>query len=309
MPGAALSEELLGGVETGGSWCVCALGYGPGELVATETFATGAPAETLARITGFFTDPARPRAAAVGIGAFGPLQLDERSARWGEILGATPKPGWAGAALGPALRDALGVPIVLDTDVGAAAVAEMRWGAGRGVESLAYLTVGTGIGAGLVIDGRPVHGLLHPEAGHLRIPHDRDRDPFPGSCPFHGDCWEGLASGQALAQRTGADPATLSDEHPSWALEAEYLAAGILAIALIATPQRIVVGGGVMGRDGLLAATRTELRRLLGGYLEGTPLGGTLTDYLVAPGLGDQAGVLGAIALAGDRRSREAGTL
>ncbi len=296
-PGAG---ELLGGVETGGSWCVCALGRGPGELVAGETFATEGPAETLARIVAFFTDPARPRAAAIGVGAFGPLTLDERSPRWGELLAATPKPGWAGAAVGATLRAGLDVPVALDTDVGAAAVGEQRWGAARGAPSACYLTVGTGIGGALLQDGRPRHGLVHPEAGHLRIPHDRERDPFPGACPFHEDCWEGLASGHALALRTGQDPAGLPDDHPVWALEAEYLAAGLLAIALVASPHRIVVGGGVMQRAGLLAATRRELARLLGGYLRGTTLDGDLADYLVAPELGDDAGVLGAMALASD---------
>jgi fructokinase len=187
---------------------------------------------------------------------------------------------------------------VLDTDVNTAALGELRWGAGRGLDSLCYLTVGTGIGAGLIVDGEPVHGRLHPEAGHIRIPHDRARDPFDGICPFHGDCWEGLASGPAIRQRWQTDPATLPDDHPAWALQAEYLAAGILAIVMIASPQRVIAGGGVMERPGLLDDVRARLSVLIGGYLAGTE---ELGDFLVAAQLGDDAGVLGAIALASDR--------
>ena len=302
-PGHRSTAEppLLGGVETGGSWCVCALGHGPGELVARERFPTTDAEATIARIIAFFRDPGRPPAAAVGVGAFGPIELDERSPSWGELQSATPKRGWAGVALGASLRAGLDVPVVLDTDVNAAALGEHRWGAGRDLESLAYLTVGTGIGAGLLIAGRPVHGLLHPEAGHIRIPHDHDRDPFAGACPVHGDCWEGLASGVALSARWDTDPATLPDSHPAWALEAEYLAAGILAIVMIASPQRVIVGGGVMRHPGLIAGVRARLAELLGGYLDRPPLSGDLREFLVAPDLGGDAGVRGAIALAGDR--------
>ena len=296
-----MSRPLLGGVETGGSWCVCALGRGPDDLVAVEKFPTGEPAETLARIIAFFRDPSRPRAAAVGVGAFGPVELDERSPHWGEVLASTPKPGWAGTTVGATLRDTLGVPVVLDTDVNAAALGEQRWGAGRGAPGLAYVTVGTGIGAGLLVAGAPVHGLLHPEAGHLRVPHDRVRDPFTGACPYHGDCWEGLASGVALARRWDADPRALGDDHPAWALEADYIAAGLLALVMVASPQRVIVGGGVMERAALLERVRRRLAELLGGYLNRPELDGDLGDYVVAPALGDEAGVLGAIALASTR--------
>jgi fructokinase len=269
--------------------------------VGCSTCANSGPEETIARIIEFFTAPGRPRAAAIGVGSFGPVELDERGAQWGQLLATTPKRAWAGAPLGAMLRAGLDVPVVLETDVNAAAIGELRWGAGCGVENLGYLTVGTGIGAGLVLGGVPVHGLLHPEAGHVRIPHDRSRDPFAGSCPFHGDCWEGLASGQALRARWDAEPASLPDAHPAWRLEAEYLAAGILAIVMVASPHRMIAGGGVMERPGLMAAVRRELARLLGGYLLRPQLTGDLSDFLVAPRLGDDAGVLGAIALAGDR--------
>jgi fructokinase len=288
-------REIYGGVETGGTWIVCALGTGPGELVAEETFRTAGSRETLARIGDFFEAHARP--AAIGVGSFGPVDLNPDSPTWGHVT-TTPKPGWSHTPVAPVLAQRLGVPIQFETDVNAAALGEHRWGAGRDVESLCYLTVGTGIGAGLVIAGRPVHGLIHPEVGHLRIPHDRQRDPFAGSCPVHGDCWEGLACGDAIAQRWEVDPRTLGDDHPAWALEAEYLALGILSIVCVVSPQRVIVGGGVMEHGPLLTAVRVRLRELLGGYLESAMLDGEIDRYLVAPALGDRAGVLGAISLA-----------
>jgi fructokinase len=166
------------------------------------------------------------------------------------------------------------------------------------VDSVCYLTIGTGIGAGLLINGSPVHGLVHPEAGHVRVPHDRGRDPFAGACPSHGDCWEGLAAGPAIRARWNSDPADLPDEHPAWALEAEYVALGVLAIVLVASPRRVVVGGGVMARPGLLDAVRAHLVQLNAGYLETSLMGDEIDRYVVAPALGDRAGVLGAIALA-----------
>ncbi|MDQ6744404.1 MAG: ROK family protein [Actinomycetota bacterium] len=288
-------SELFGGVETGGTWCVCALGTGPDDVVSWSRFRTGDPEETLTRIVDFFR--AGPAPAAIGVGSFGPVDPDRASPTWGHVT-TTPKPGWQHTPVAPVLRERLGVPVAFDNDVNAAAIGEHRWGAGRGVDSLCYLTVGTGIGAGLLIGGRPLHGLVHPEVGHIRVPRDQARDPFPGACPVHGDCWEGLAAGGAIAQRWATPPEELPDDHPAWALEAEYLALGILAIVLIASPQRVIAGGGVMERQLLLPQVRLRLRELLAGYLETPLLGEEIDSYLVAPGLGDRAGVLGAIALA-----------
>ena len=285
--------ERYGGVETGGSWCVCALGAGPDRLEALEKFRIAEPRETVVQIASFFERHGRPR--AIGLAAFGPIELDPASDGWG-TLGATPKPGWAGWPLGRSLRDALKLPVVAETDVTAAALGEQRWGAGQGCESLCYLTVGTGIGAGLVIDGAPVHGLMHPEVGHIRVPHDRGRDPFEGACPFHGDCWEGLAAGPALAARWGMDADQLDDDHAVWELEASYLALGILAIVLIASPRRMIVGGGVIQRPGLLERVRVRLPELFADYPPGPRIAAD-PNYLVAPALGDEAGVLGALAL------------
>jgi fructokinase len=188
--------------------------------------------------------------------------------------------------------------VAFDTDVNAAAVGEQRWGAGLAAPSLCYLTVGTGIGAGLIVGGAPVHGLVHPEVGHLRVPHDRERDPFEGVCPVHGDCWEGLASGAAIERRHRIPPAELPAAHPGWELEADYLALGILAIVCIASPELVIAGGGVMEHPGLRARVRARLADLNRGYLESPLLGREVDRYVVAPALGDRAGVLGAIALA-----------
>jgi fructokinase len=264
-------------------------------VVALEQFPTTAPEETLERIVSFFRVHGIPK--AVGIGSFGPIDLNPDSPTWGHVT-TTPKPGWRHTPIAPFVEAQLGVPVAFETDVGAAAVAEQRWGAGRGAPSLCYLTVGTGIGAGILIEGRPVHGLVHPEVGHLRVPHDRGADPFSGSCPVHGDCWEGLASGEALEARWHQPSAALPDQHPAWALEARYLADGLLSIVYVASPHRVIAGGGVMERTGLIKHVRAELRALNAGYLDTPLLGEHVDQFLLAPGLGDRAGVLGAIALA-----------
>ncbi len=286
---------IYGGIETGGTWCVCALGSGPDEIVCHEQFATTSPDETLTRIVSFFEANGVPD--AIGIGSFGPVDLSVTSPTWGHVT-TTPKPGWQHTSVAPVVRDRLDVPVMFDTDVNVAALGEHRWGAGAGAPSLCYLTVGTGVGAGLVLDGRPWHGLVHPEVGHMRIPHDGRRDPFAGACPHHGDCWEGLASGPAVAERWHTTPQRLPDEHPAWALEADYVALGILSIVSVVSPHKLIVGGGVMERPSLLPMVRRRLRELVGGYLDTPLLAGDIDSYLVAPGLGDRAGVLGAIALA-----------
>jgi fructokinase len=284
---------VFGGVETGGTWTVCALGAGPAHLVARERFPTTDPAQTLSRVVDFFIGNERP--AAIGVGSFGPVDVDVDSPHWGEVT-TTPKPGWRQTPVASVIAERLEVPVSFDTDVAAAAIGEHRWGAGRGAASLCYLTVGTGIGAGLLLGDRAWHGLSHPEAGHMRIPHDADADRFPGVCPFHGDCFEGLASGPALEARWGTTPEQLPADHPGWELEARYLAFGILNIVYSVSPHRVIAGGGVFEHPGLLAMVRKHLLELLGGYLEMPLL--DLDRYLVAAELGDDAGVLGAIAMA-----------
>ncbi len=290
--------SLVGGLEAGGTKFVCAVGTGPDDIRAEARFATATPELTIRRAVEFFTEAAaRTPLAAIGIASFGPLDLDPRSATFGFIT-TTPKAGWQDVDLVTPLA-ALGTVVAIDTDVNAAALAEHRWGAARGAGSAVYVTVGSGIGGGAVIDGRPVHGLVHPEMGHVRLPHDRARDPFPGTCPHHGDCWEGLASGPALAARWGQPAETLPDDHPAWELEAHYLALGLANVVLTLSPERVVLGGGVMARRRLYALVRQKLAGLVGGYLRTPMLAARIDDYMVPPALGDRAGVLGALALAG----------
>ena len=287
-------RRLYGGVEAGGSKWVCGVGTGLEDLRAEEIVPTTTPEETIDRVASFFER--HGPVAALGIGCFGPVDLDPSSPGWGSIT-TTPKPGWARTAVAPTLRERLSVPVAFDTDVNVAALAEHRWGAAREVDTLCYVTVGTGIGGGVLVDGRPLHGLVHPEIGHLRVDHDRGADPFDGACPFHGDCWEGLASGRALEARWRMPAAELDDE-AAWKLEATYLARGLVSVIYVLSPQRIVLGGGVMRRPGLLPLVREEISRLVNGYLDAPALDRGIADFVVSPGLGARAGMLGAIALA-----------
>ncbi len=284
----------FGGIEAGGTRWNCAVGGGGERIERFESFPTTTPAETLGRALDFFR--ASGELDGLGIGCFGPVELHPGSPRWGWIA-ATPKPGWANTDVAGPLGAGLGVPIAFDTDVDAAAVGEARWGAGGGLETFCYLTVGTGIGGGVVANGRPLHGLVHPEVGHMRVPHDRARDPFEGCCPYHGDCLEGLASGEALRQRWGVPGEELRDP-AAWELEADYLALGLGNLVMTLSPQRIVVGGGVGETPGLLELVRERLPAVLGGYVEAPRAGEPIEEFVVPPGLGKRAGVVGAIELA-----------
>jgi fructokinase len=290
--------SLFGGIEAGGTKFVCAVAAEPPTIDDRVEFRTTLPAETLAAAVAFFQRQAEP-VSAVGLASFGPIDVDPASPTYGRI-GRTPKAGWAGADIAVALHDALGVSVRVDTDVNGAALAEARWGAGRDVRNLVYVTVGTGIGGGALVEGHLLHGLRHPEMGHIHIPHDRRADPFDGVCPFHRDCLEGLASGEALRQRWGQNAETLPPDHPAWDLEARYLAAGLASIALILSPQRIILGGGVMKQTQLLPLIRRRFHDLLAGYSVGDMTAAELDRYIVPSTLGGRAGVLGALALAQD---------
>jgi fructokinase len=285
---------IYGGIEAGGTKWVCAMGSGPDDLRQIVTFPTTGPEETIARAVDFFADDSS--LAAVGIGSFGPIDVQRTSPTWGRIT-TTPKPGWGDTDVVAALSAALDLPLAFDTDVNTAALGEHRWGAAVGLETFCYITVGTGIGGGGMANGRLMHGLLHPEFGHMRIPHDRARDPFDGVCPYHGDCLEGLASGDAIRARWGRSAEEIVDED-AWLLEAEYLALGLVNVICTLSPQRIIVGGGVTNEPSLLPLIRRRVQALASGYFHAPELGAGIDDYIVAPALGDRAGVLGALELA-----------
>ena len=277
----------VGGIEAGGTHWNCGISAGEGaELRRIETFPTTTPAETIGRAVEFFA--AEPDLEALGVGLFGPVDLRPDSSRWGTIL-TTPKPGWEDVDVAGALAAALEVPIALDTDVNAAAVGEWRHGAARGAGTFVYVTVGTGIGGGVFANGRPVHGLLHPEVGHMMVPHDRSRDPFEGCCPFHGDCLEGLASGTAMRERWGKPAEELTDPE-AWDLEAEYLALGLANLVMVLSAERIVLGGGVGRAPGLIERVNERLSETLAAYVP--------APEVVNPGLGPRSGLIGAIELA-----------
>lgn len=294
-------HPLVGAIEAGGTKFVCAIGTGPGAILARERFptdASGRPQTTVdACIAWFQREQQRlgRRIAAVGVGSFGPVDIARQT------ITTTPKPGWQGFALGRAFGEALGVPVGFDTDVNAAALAEHRWGAGQGCDPLVYLTIGTGIGGGALVNGRLLHGALHPEMGHFLLPRSAG-DAFAGVCPFHGACWEGLCAGPALAKRWGTPAHELPADHPAWPTAAREIAIGLNALLCILSPQRIIIGGSVpkggkLGQDGFFRLIREELLRVNNGYLAVPELAHPET-FVVPPALGDDAGALGCMALA-----------
>lgn len=287
-----------GGIEAGGTKFMCAVGTGPGELRAETKIKTGTPAETLGQVCDFFGEQRESAPiGAIGIASFGPLDLQQDSPTYGFIT-STPKPGWANTDLVGKISRELDLPVGLDTDVNTAALGEHRWGAARGLDSFIYLTIGTGIGGGGMSGGRLMHGLVHPEMGHIRIPHDTADDPFPGVCPYHGDCLEGLANGPALEQRWGQRAETLPRDHPAWELEAHYLALALVNFICTLSPQRIVMGGGIMEQRQLFPSIRDKVLRLLNGYVRSSSIIDDIDGYIIPPGLGNRSGILGAIALA-----------
>jgi fructokinase len=230
---------------------------------------------------------------------YAPFDLDPTSPAFGYIT-TTPKPGWANTNFVGTLQTALDVPIVFDTDVNAAAFGECRWGAAQGLDPVIYLTLGTGVGGGVICNSKPLHGLVHPEMGHMLISHDWGLDPFPSACPFHSDCFEGLASGPSMKKRWGQAAETLPNEHPAWEIEAHHIALALANLILCYSPRRLVLGGGVMEHEGLFPLVRRKTQQFLNGYIQSPQITEKMDEYIVPPALGNRAGVLGAIALALD---------
>lgn len=289
---------VFGGIEAGGTKFVCAIGTGPDDLRNEVRFPTTTPDETIGRALDYFkAQAAQEPLAAIGIAAFGPVDPNPDSPTFGYIT-TTPKPGWTNTDFAGAIKQGLGVPVGFDTDVNGAALGEHRWGAAQGLDNFIYLTIGTGVGGGGLMNGKLMHGLIHPEMGHILLPPAPD-DPHPeGFCPFHGNCLEGMTAGPSLEKRWGQRAEHFGSDHPAWKLEAHYLAAGLASLICALSPQRIIMGGGVMEQRQLFPMIRAKVRALLNGYVQSPAIIEDNDRYIVPPGLGNRAGILGAIALA-----------
>jgi fructokinase len=301
--GTPATSRLYGGIEAGGTKFVCAVGETPQAIQTSTVISTSTPTATTSQVIAFFR---RYSIRSLGLASFGPIDLDRGSSTYGHIL-STPKIAWQNCAIVDILQTALEVPLAIDTDVNAAALAEATYGAGRGCNPVVYLTVGTGIGGGAVVQGQPLHGLMHPEMGHMLLAR-APGDSRPSGCPFHEDCLEGLASGYAIQVRFG-EPETLPPEHEAWALEAAYLGQALATIVTILSPQRIIIGGGVMHQPHLLARIRQACAQVLHGYLPRLKAPSDFESYIVPPALGDKAGVIGALRLAQEVCSPRSTTL
>lgn len=284
---------LYGGIEAGGTKFICAVADSPTSTPITAKIDTTTPEATLAQVIAFFE---RFDLAALGVGSFGPIDLQPGSPTYGYIT-ATPKAGWRNTDLIQRLQAIFRVPVGFDTDVNAAALAEIRYGAAQGLTHAVYITVGTGIGGGAVVNGAMLHGLVHPEMGHLPVAR-HPRDTFAGHCPYHADCLEGMASGPAIAARWGMPASELPADHDAWTFEAYYLAQAICSMIYTLSPQRVIIGGGVMHQPQLFPQIRAMVLERLNGYIQSAAITEQIDSYIVPPGLGDRSGAVGALTLA-----------
>jgi fructokinase len=282
----------IGAIEAGGTKFVCGIGNELGQIEDRVSFPTTNPEETISKVFAYFKDK---EAEAIGIGTFGPIDPDPSSPTFGYVT-TTPKPGWSNYNFLGAMKEAFDVPFGWDTDVNAAALGEATWGAAKGLDSCIYFTIGTGVGAGLYVEGKLAHGLVHPEVGHILI-RRHPEDQYEGFCPYHHDCLEGLAAGPALERRWGVKGSELGVDHLAWKLEAYYLAQAIVSSVLFVSPKKVVLGGGVMHQEQLFPLIREEVKRLLNGYVSHEALRSEIDHYIVPPGLGDHAGLCGSLAL------------
>lgn len=291
-------KKLYGGIEAGGTKFVCIVGTGPDNVVAETTIPTTDPDQTIRSVVDFFNPyKLKKQLMAVGIATFGPVDLDKISPTYGYIT-TTVKPKWGQVNLLGRVKHALELPVAFDTDVNGAVFGEYYWiPENKQLDSLVYITIGTGIGVGVLVDGRPLHGLVHVEAGHLAIPHDVEKDPFPGICSYHGDCLEGLASGPSMAQRWKQPAERLPEDHPAWDLEAEYIALGLVNLIYAYSPNKIILGGGVSQHPGFHKSVRKKVRNFINGYINSPMVLDRIDEYIVPPSLGNRSGVLGAIAM------------
>lgn len=283
---------LIGGIEAGGTKMVCAVGDENGVVKDRVSFPTRQPKETFEDIIGYYKNW---DIKALGIGCFGPLDLDKKSATYGYIT-KTPKAGWENCDIVGAFKEALGVPVGFDTDVNGAVLGEVTWGAAKGMDSAIYITIGTGVGVGVYVNGGLLHGLVHPEGGHiLLIRHPKDT--YEGKCPFHKNCVEGLAAGPSIEARWGKKAAELADRDEVWEMEAYYIAQAITDYIFSYSPQKIILWGGVMHQEKLFGMVRKEVLNLLNGYVAHETITEHIDQYIVPPALGEDPGIMGAIKL------------
>lgn len=295
-----MTEKIYGGIEGGGTKFNCVMGRGPEHILDEVRIPTTTPAETVQKVCEFFV-PHLSQLEGIGLGSFGPVDVDPASPTYGYIT-TTPKSNWAQTDILGMLREKINLPFAIDMDVVTAGLGEAKWGASKADSHSLYLTIGTGIGGGYIIDGKPLRGLASLETGHIRIPHDRELDPFQGSCPFHQDCFEGLASGPSIEARFGQRAETLADDHPFWDVEAGYIAYALVNYILTLSPKKIIIGGGVMQKQFMFPNVRRKVQELLNGYINQDLLIKHMDQYIVPPALGSRSGVLGAIALIMDSK-------
>jgi fructokinase len=289
---------IYGGIEAGGTKIICGIGTGPQNYKNEIVIATSSPSETIGKIIQYFQEQSlKYKITGMGIGSFGPLDLNNESKTYGYIT-TTPKKLWVNTDILGSIKHALDIPVFIDTDVNVAALGEGKWGAGKGLDTFIYLTIGTGIGGGGIVNGKLMHGLVHPEMGHILIPHDTSEDPFTGICPAHKNCFEGLASGPAIEERWKKNPKQLSSGHKAWDLEALYIAYALVNYICTLSPQRIIIGGGIMQQKHLFPKVRQKVINLLNEYIKTEVIINNIDDFIVPPLLGSKSGVLGAIALA-----------
>lgn len=282
----------IGAIEAGGTKFVCGIGNEQGIIEDRVSFPTGEPERTLEQVIAYFE---HNKVDSIGIGTFGPIDIDPSSPSYGCVT-TTPKPGWANYPFLMTLKQVFDVPFGWDTDVNAAALGEAMWGAAKGLDSCVYYTIGTGIGVGVFAEGKLVHGLVHPEGGHI-LTRRHLEDRFAGTCPYHGECLEGMAAGPAIEKRWNMKGSDIPVDHPAWAMEAFYIGQAVTASILMLSPKKIVLGGGVMHQKQLFPLIRAEVQNNLNGYVSAKAVSDNIDDYIVPPGLGDNAGLCGALAL------------
>lgn len=297
-----MAENFFGAIELGGTKAFVMVAKKRNDIINRKVFPSSSPKQTLADINKFFKDIClanKISLSGIGIGSFGPLDLDNQSPTFGYIT-STPKYAWPFTDIKGEIEQSMQVEVFIDTDVNASAYGEFNSLIDKSIESFVYITIGTGIGGGFIINGKLVHGLVHPEFGHIRIPHNLRKDPFPGSCPYHQDCFEGLASGPSLQKRWNLQPETLPIDHIAWELEAEYISYALVNLICTISPQKVILGGGVMHQMHLFEMIHRKTKRLLNNYIKSKSLEDQISSLITPPVLGDDSGIIGALELAID---------